>query len=81
MTARLPTPYREWSRYQWAGVHPVPDEPDVPRWNLAEWVGDQGTGRPPRMVDPADMPEGEGGFSGFRHNPGGGRRWADVGRH
>lgn len=77
MTAKTPDTYHEWSRYQWAGVYPAPVEPDDPRWNLIEWVGDTGRGRPARQTDPADMLEGDAGFSGFRHNPGGGCRWAE----
>ena len=80
MTATTPTTYHEWSRYQWAGVHPTPQEPDVPRWNLASWVGDGG-GRVTRPLDPATAPKGDGGYSGFGHNPGGGTRWAEGYRH
>ena len=76
MTANEHHTYREWSRYQWAGVDPVPDEPDVPRWTLAQWPGDFGRGESPVQRDTADMAEGDGGFSGFRHSPGGGNRWA-----
>ncbi len=81
MTARTPDAYREWSRYQWASVDPAPVERDVPRWNLVQWVGDTGAGRSPRRIDPAKMAEGAEGFSGFRHSPGGGRRWAEGYRH
>ncbi len=73
--------YHEWSRYEWAGVDPIPAEPDVPRWNLAEWPGDLGDGQPEVLRNPADMAEGEVGISGFRHNPGGGSRWAQGYRH
>ena len=76
MTTRTQHNYHEWSRYQWAGVDPVPDEPDVPRWNLTEWPGDFGEGGTATRLDPADMPEGDVGISGFRHSPGGGNRWA-----
>lgn len=44
MTTARTHSYREWSRYQWAGITPAVDEPDVPRWNKIEWVGDQGAG-------------------------------------
>ena len=72
--------YQEWSRYQWAGVQPPAAEPDVTRWNLIEWVGDTGGRTPPLPVTPAEMPAGDGGFSGFGHNPGG-THWADGYRH
>ena len=69
---------QEWDRTQWAGggadervTHP--DE--TPHWTKFQWVGDQGHGTPGRWRQPAEMPEGEGGFSGFRHNPGG-QHWA-----
>ena len=76
MTASTHHAYHEWSRNQWAGTDPIPDEPDAPRWNLAQWPGDQGKGGLSSRRDPADMAEGESGFSGFRHSPGGGSRWA-----
>lgn len=75
------TTYHEWSRYQWASVDAVPDEPDVPRWNLAEWPGDQGTGGTPARQDPARLAASQTGISGFAHNPGGGSRWAQGYRH
>jgi hypothetical protein len=81
MTATTVRPYREWSRYEWASVRPEPDERDVPRWNLAAWVGDQGRGATTRPIPPADAPPSEAGFSGFGHNPGGGSRWAEGYRH
>lgn len=81
MTNRTDVTYREWSRYQWAGGSPAPVEPDAPRWNLIEWVGATDRGRPTRPIHPAEMPEGQGGFSGFRHSPGGGSRWAEGYRH
>lgn len=77
MTTQTPDSYREWGRHQWAGVDLVPVERDVPRWNLIQWVGDTGHGRQARPIDPADMQEGDAGFSGFRHNPGAGSHWAD----
>lgn len=79
MTIKTRRDYREWSRYQWAGVHPSPAEPAVARWNLVEWVGETG-GRRPTLVTPAEMPAGDGGFSGFGHNPGG-THWAEGYRH
>jgi hypothetical protein len=70
--------YQEWNRTEWAdggadALAPHPDEPI--RWNKFQWVGDQGQGTSTRWRQPADMPEGEGGFSGFRHSPGG-QHWA-----
>lgn len=44
MTTSRELNYREWGRYQWASVDPLPVEPDVPRCNLVEWVGDQVAG-------------------------------------
>lgn len=41
-----------------------------PHWNKNEWVGDQGRGSRPAPQEPEDMPEGEPGLSGERHNPG-----------
>lgn len=81
MTTARTHSYREWSRYQWASATPALDEPDVPRWNKVEWVGDPGGGASVRRIDPADMDESGAGFSGFRHNPGGGNRWAEGYRH
>lgn len=81
MTTPRDHSYREWGRYQWASVAPAPEEQDVSRWNLVEWVGDQGGGSPARSIAPADMSEGDAGFSGFRHNPGGGSRWAEGYNH
>lgn len=80
MTAINSTPYREWTRYQWAGVQPIPVEPDAPHWNLTQWVGDLGPGPIARRTNPVDMPEGASGFSGFRHNPSA-THWADGYRH
>lgn len=70
MNATTQHSYREWNRHQWADGYPVPDEPDSPRWNLFEWVGDTGRASPGRAVDPADMSEGDGGFSGLPPQPG-----------
>ena len=72
--------YREWSRYQWASIDPAPDEHSVPRWNLVEWVGDQGVGVPAHPVAPDEMSEGDAGPSGYRHNPGG-NHWAEGYHH
>lgn len=82
MSVKTHQSYREWSRYQWASeTDPTPAEPDVPRWNLVEWVGDQGGARPHQPLQAADMFEGDTALSGFRHNPGGGSRWAEGYRH
>ena len=77
MTTRDDGQCRCWSRYQWASVFPIPDEPDEPAWDLSQWPGDQGSGRVPRRVERCNL-DTAGGFSGFGHNPGGGRRWAPV---
>ncbi len=76
MNATPHTPYHEWSRYQWASVDPLPDEPEVPQWNLSQWPGDQGSGHATARPDPAVMATDQAGYSGFAHNPGGGSRWA-----
>jgi len=68
--------YREWSRYQWSSLDPVPDERDVHRWTLTEWVGDDGHGAASRPISPTEMPQSDAGFSGFGHNPSG-NRWAE----
>ena len=69
---------QEWDRTQWSGGGadaPVPHPDEHPRWNKFQWVGEQGQGISTRWRQPAEMPEGEGGFSGFRHSPGG-QHWA-----
>lgn len=43
--------------------------------------GRPGGGKSVPQIDPADMSESGAGFSGFRHNPGGGNRWAEGYRH
>ena len=54
-----------------ADPHGSATEPAAePRWNKSEWVGDQGRGSRPAPQAPEDMPEGEPGLSGSRHNPG-----------
>lgn len=75
---RQDVPYRDWNRSEWASVPAQP--PAVPvlsrdderrgrkHWSKFQWVGDRGHGEPPiKQAD--EMPEGEGGLSGFRHNP------------
>lgn len=81
MTAIKDPTYREWSRYDWASEEPPTDEVDVPRWNLVDWVGETADGKRVRPIDAASMAEGDEGFSGRRHNPGGGNRWAEGYRH
>lgn len=80
------TPAREWDREQWPGQNqPGRDQEalieedeatgQVPRWNAHEFVG-EGQGGPdegPTGNDPTV--EGESGYSGHGHNPGGGERW------
>lgn len=74
---------RDWDRSQWAGGKTARDpnmatrDPNMatepaaePHWNKNEWVGDQGRGSRPAPQAPEDMPEGEPGISGERHNPG-----------
>jgi len=76
--ARQQDPYVDWDASQWAGRAadeqrasaglPAP-RPGQDRWNKFQWVGDQGRGSGRAWRRPQDMPEGEAGFSGFRHNP------------
>lgn len=78
---RQQDPYHEWDASQWAGV--ATDELRAPqaehdRWNKFEWVGDQGRPRTDAWRRPQDMPEGDAGLSGFRHNPGV-QHWAERG--
>ena len=79
--ARQQDPYQEWDASQWAGRStddlPAPG-PEQHRWNKFQWVGDQGRGSGRAWRRPQDMPEGEAGFSGFRHNPGA-QHWAGRG--
>jgi hypothetical protein len=71
----------DWDRRQWAGEEAAVDsrgeakeahpEPAVEtRWNKADWVGEDASGHRPARQAPEDMPEGEPGLSGSRHNPG-----------
>jgi hypothetical protein len=80
MTER-PAKLTNWDRRQWAGEGAEVDsrgeakeahaEPGVePRWNKADWVGEDASGHRPARQSPEDMPEGESGLSGSRHNPG-----------
>jgi hypothetical protein len=73
--------YREWDGRQWSsqvGEREVPADSDgraaapVPddRWNKAQWVGEDRDGQRPPAIPPDDMPEGDEGMSGHRHNPG-----------
>jgi hypothetical protein len=65
-------PYQDWDASQWAGrsADELPAPPtQQARWNKFQWVGDQGGGGGRAWRRPQDMPEGEAGFSGFRHNP------------
>lgn len=74
-------PYQEWDATQWAAgsAH----ERSAPRtergrWNKFQWVGDQGHAHTAAWPRPEDMPEGDTGLSGFRHNPGI-QHWAERG--
>jgi hypothetical protein len=73
--------FREWDRRQWAseggrsGAVARPDADraasrEQTRWNKDQWVGEDRYGRRPAPVLPDQMPEGEPGISGNRHNPG-----------
>ena len=73
MHTNINPPYREWSRYQWAGVDPVPDGARRGPLEPGAVAGDRGAGGP---VDPATLPAGDGGYSSFGHSPGGGSRRA-----
>ena len=55
----------EWSRYQWAGVYPIPDEDEPLRWSADEWVGDLGDSARHESVAVFCPWETAGGFSGF----------------
>jgi hypothetical protein len=72
---------REWDRRQWtsevgrSGAIARPDADGSAsraqaRWNKAQWVGEGQGGRRPAPDVPDQMPEGEPGISGNRHNPG-----------
>jgi hypothetical protein len=63
--------YLEWDRSEWAGIprHPAPATAGEARWNKFQWVGERAQEPPRRWRAASDMPEGVGGFSGFRHNP------------
>ena len=73
--------FREWDRRQWASATPEQEAVRNPearganlrapaRWNKAQWVGEDRLGRRPAPERPSEMPEGEPGISGNRHNPG-----------
>jgi hypothetical protein len=78
--------FREWDRRQWAsevGRSEAIARPDADgaasraqaRWNKAQWVGEDRHGRRPAPEALDQMPEGEPGISGNRHNPGA-QAWA-----
>jgi len=67
MDGRNGQTYREWSGRQWAGEDPAEDHDTTPHWTKDEWVGDRGAGVTTPHRDAADMQEGEGGLSGYRH--------------
>jgi hypothetical protein len=72
--------YLEWDRSQWAGGSATrsPAQAEPPRWNKFQWVADPGRTRTSAWGRAQDMPEGEAGPSGFRHNPGT-QHWAQRG--
>jgi hypothetical protein len=83
-----PKEFREWDRHQWAGdnaegvsdtaANDAQAEPAAEtRWTKAEWVGEDASGHRPARQPPDDMPEGEPGLSGSRHNPGV-QHWVSV---
>jgi hypothetical protein len=87
-----PKQFREWDRRQWAGnnsdeasylqaTSDVQTEPagETPRWSKTQWVGEDASGNRPARQTPDEMPEGEPGLSGSRHNPGV-QHWARVER-
>ncbi len=76
---------RNWNRHQWVGARDGPGsiwqetEPEAPAWNASEMIADF-PGQARRPVQVAVSPDGQPhGFSGFGHNPSGGRRWASRG--
>lgn len=80
---------REWDRHQWAGddgeAGSVAEAEEArtehatgTRWDKTQWVGEDASGQRPARQMREDMPEGEPGLSGYRHNPGV-QHWA--GRH
>lgn len=58
--------YQDWVAEEWAAEDPDLDQDPTPHWSKEQWVGDQGTGLPGHLTA-AEMPEGDAGFSGFRH--------------
>lgn len=70
--ARQQGQYLEWDRSQWASIaaEALPRQTEEPHWNKFQWVGDQSGTMTVGSPRPQDMPEGESGLSGFRHNPG-----------
>lgn len=62
--------YQDWVAEEWAGEDPARDRDAAPRWTKDQWVGDQGDGSHGHL-SAVEMPEGERGLSGFRHNPSG----------
>jgi hypothetical protein len=63
----------EWDRRQWANSSTaIPPAGTRPRWSLWQWVGKE-----PRVT--RELGRGDGGLSGFGHNPGG-QHWAEPSR-
>jgi hypothetical protein len=58
--------YHDWVGSEWAAEDPGQGKDETPHWTKEQWAGNQGRGLP-RHLSAAQMPEGEGGFSGFRH--------------
>ena len=55
------------------------DEPaGQAHWSKDEWVGEDASGHRPALETADEMPEGEPGLSGNRHNPGA-SDWASEG--
>lgn len=80
---------REWDRHQWAaddveaGSVAAAEEARTELatetgWDKTQWVGEDASGQRLARQKREDMPEGEPGLSGYRHNPGV-QHWA--GRH
>ena len=78
---RQPEKERDWDRSQMAPdlvegealneANQVPATPgDAERWTKTQWVGEDVDGHRPEADSPEEMPEGESGLTGSRHNPG-----------
>ena len=85
---KSPEKFREWDRHQWAGhdaegdseaaTNEAQTEPAAgTRWTKTQWIGEDASGHRPARQTPEDMPEGEPGLSGSRHNPGV-QHWSSV---